>query len=114
MTPIDFAALGRLDAEATPGPWRVEDAHDLWREVRHGYGPNNRMVVDCAIGEDGPLIAALRNAAPDLLAVVRVLDEIIRVVDRDLTDFTQSPEDAAIEKRARAALSRFANLEEQP
>lgn len=67
----DLAKLAALLKAATPEPWRVENAHDLWREIRHGYGTTNRMVADCLVRDDGPLIVAFRNAGDDLVAVVQ-------------------------------------------
>ena len=56
---------------STPGPWRIEKAHDLWAEIRSGYGLSNIMVADCVNEANARLIAA----APDLLAALQACDE---------------------------------------
>lgn len=100
--PIDFAEHGRMLEKATPTPWRTEAAHDLWKEVRHGYGFANRMVVDCALGEDAPLIVALRNSIEAYRAVVLEAEYLVK---------TGNPEAKA---RLRAALAAFKNVEARP
>ena len=58
---------------------------------------------------------AMRNAMPALIAAVRALREIVARVDVDIAsgiEFEQSSDDAALEKRARAALAAFDFKEE--
>lgn len=67
MTTI--ARLRELLDEATPGPWRLTP-DDLDRDI---VGPDDSTVIayDPLLDPaDAELIAALRNAAPALLAVV--------------------------------------------
>lgn len=66
--PLDLDALERLEKAATPWPWTVESGwlhnrSDSWRR------------------EDAPLMAALRNAAPDLIAAARERDKLKARVD---------------------------------
>lgn len=105
--PIDFAEHGRMLEKATPTPWRTEAAHDLWKEVRHGYGFANRMVVDCALGEDAPLIVALRNS-------IESYREVVLAADRALAWFDeQEPNGGGIVREGlRAALAAFKNVGE--
>jgi hypothetical protein len=58
-------------SEHTPGSWRVEKAHDLWAEIRSGYGLSNFMIADCV----NPANARLIAASPDLLAALKACDE---------------------------------------
>lgn len=74
--PLDLAELRRLEAAATPGPWvpqsRDDGTSEPWYLDTHAYedGPEPvwappQYPVSLA---DARLIAALRNAAPALLA----------------------------------------------
>ena len=62
--------LRELYEKATGGEWRVEKVHDLWVEIRKGYGFSNTMVSDCLKIEDARLIVALHSCFPELEAVV--------------------------------------------
>jgi hypothetical protein len=92
-TPHDFAALGRLDAEATPEPWKQLAVTMVARSDR-GFLPHDRA-----------LIAALRNAHDAYRACVLALAELVARLDMDV------PVDAMVQ-RARAALARFTNITE--
>ncbi len=83
--PIDFAALGRLDAAATPGPWsRFHDdspghtckCGQIWSEHELLFSPDRSDNYPVDRVDDGRLIVAMRNALPDLLAVVRELADV--------------------------------------
>ena len=63
-----------MEAQHTPGPWRVEQAHDLWLEIIAGEGLRSSMIADCVRKRNARLIAA----APDLL---EALEEVVRVFD---------------------------------
>lgn len=87
MSDLDLAELERLEADATPGPWRA------------GYV--EREHVFCAVGAsmahervllrlnthfprnntDSELIAALRNAAPQLIADAKRLRDIVEALE---------------------------------
>lgn len=100
MTPHDFAALTRL-----------MDASDICWVGRDPWDPAD--FADCGCSPPAAeFMAAALNALPDLLAVVRVLADIIARIDKDGEPFVQSPEDAALELQARAALARFSNIGE--
>lgn len=69
--PIDFAALGRLDAVATPGPWsRFHDdspghtckCGQIWSEHELLFSPNRSDNYPVDRVDDGRLIVAMRNA----------------------------------------------------
>jgi len=76
---IDLDALERLLAEATPGPW-------VWREwgIDYGFvGPGDKTTIlfgeqsEGAVEADDPdalALVALRNAAPELIALARSAD----------------------------------------
>lgn len=71
-------------AEHTPGSeWRVERVHDLWVQIRTGYGYTNRMVADCVRVDDARLIIA----APDLLAAC---EEFVRKCENGEARSTRS------------------------
>jgi hypothetical protein len=92
-TTHDFAALGRLEAEATPEPWKQLAVTMVARSDR-GFLPHDRA-----------LIAALRNAHAAYRACVLALAELVARLDMDV------PVDAMVQ-RARAALARFTNITE--
>lgn len=79
----DLDRLAAMDSVATPGPWQVEcedgvpflAAADRAYATIARYGVNNDRNV-----EDFEFLAALRNAAPALIAELRRLREVERVV----------------------------------
>jgi len=86
--PLDLDELERLEKAATPGPWSFKGTGGLHMDgARDGWmveGPHNgkrwpRIARDAAPyrerGENPALIAALRNAAPALIAEIRRLRE---------------------------------------
>jgi len=92
--------LKRLDAEATPGPWRDTD-YGVER-----VGVYGEIVEDPRMGEpDRALIAAARNALPALLAVAEAA-EAIHVNHRDYGHVDESWYEAL--------RARLAELEAQP
>ena len=77
---LDLDELERLLAEATPGPWRGEENGDgylmhrsrpevVLGRIAHG---NSRV--------DAVFVAALRNAAPHLLALARAAERFAAAV----------------------------------
>lgn len=88
---LDLDALEALEAEATKGPWKVGQPHGA---DKRGYSVNINaphhaalaevvwtMIDDILHGKSSPekeanakLIAALRNAAPDLIKAARMLE----------------------------------------
>lgn len=85
---LDLDRLSELEAKATPGPWRVSHCEDVTIEAEHD--PTIHLTV-AAIGdetddrviEDATLIAALRNAAPALIAAAREA-ETLRALLREM------------------------------
>ena len=78
ITPVALEALAELESKATPGPWRAR-AH---RDASMPY-PHLNLIVGIPENspgwkhhEDAALTAALRNAAPALLAAARRLTEL--------------------------------------
>ena len=88
MTTIDD--IEALLARATPGPWYHHEGDIMVGPLNHGYGPK----IASANYDGGPcrneiagflpetvrraaLIVALRNSAPDLIAVVRAAAESV-------------------------------------
>lgn len=82
MTTID--EIEALLARATPGPWRVDqEGHSDWWQVESVDGQRafsdgsayGEYSEDCD-ADTRDLIVALRNAAPDLIAVVRAAAKV--------------------------------------
>lgn len=112
--PIDFAALGRLDAAATPGPWtRKKPANDSdgWPTgVAVAGTPGRQTIYATPSGGSFPssdcdLIAAARNALPDLLAVVVAAKALADAVNGG--KFTRADD---LLPKLDAALARFRNV----
>lgn len=66
MTAEELDALEALVSGMSPAPWRFDTAEDLLVGAR---------------GADRPAIAALRNAAPSLIASARALESLRPLVD---------------------------------
>jgi ribosomal protein S27E len=76
MTPLDeLERLFKAANEVTNGPVRKERAHDLWVEVRAGFGLSNRMVADCMKEREADLYVFLRNHAEALIEAARAAEE---------------------------------------
>jgi hypothetical protein len=107
--PLDLDALARLESRATAGPWRVvlddsESATTVWQVCTSTDHParddsDHMVVYDCCADgglhgkpwyreADAEFIAALRNAAPELIRLAREADRLRPVVDaaRELLD----------------------------
>ena len=97
---VDLDELERLEREATPGPWKAdtEDVGDcvVWApEIKDGDGDSSFVsnIGRSRIGavgvafdheaDDCRLIAATRNALPDLLAELRTLRARVAEMERD-------------------------------
>ena len=65
MTDAEIAALAELERKATGAPW-IYDASEGWGYITDGEGNLATDVDD----EDGPFIAAARNAVPRLLDTI--------------------------------------------
>jgi hypothetical protein len=80
-----LARLRRLDAEATPGPWRAGDGEDidprrrtLWASFDESLlcsDPHSRL-ERFIYRQDVDLVVAMRNALPALLRVVQAAEEL--------------------------------------
>src|SRR5262249_55384626 len=90
-TMVDIEELTRLEQAATPGPWTTEAglkfSGENWLlaslgngydDLDHWVTPDHIRCSDMGGGaaEDAALIAAARNALPDLLAELRRLREL--------------------------------------
>jgi hypothetical protein len=100
---LDLDELERLEREATAGPWQPDNEHrNVLRDVegysllttdRPSYGTQSEFGAFTQ-DEDAAFIAALRNAAPALIARARRADELeaeLQAVKDSLTA-TNSPE----------------------
>lgn len=102
--------LRKLEKKATPCTWRVNRVHDLWVELQHGNGLSKTMLADCLTEDDANLIAALRNAAPALIACAEALERIEAMAVRPKCICGVITGTAAIQHCAREALRRLEEL----
>lgn len=87
-TPEREAALEKLCAEATPGPWERVDDNECTRDGRSDGPPAQEIhfregwpLARCTIyskPEDATFIATARTDLPDILAHTRKQSEVIR------------------------------------
>ena len=88
-----------MEAQHTPGPWRVEQAleqaHDLWFEIMAGEGLRSSMIADCVRKRNAALIAA----APDLLYALKSAKWML---ERDSID----PQKMAVIEQCEAAIAK--------
>jgi hypothetical protein len=90
-TPLDLAELRRLEAAATPGPWaaavgsgskrRKQQIALIGRADMRGQGEAGCIAVLAGVpathrADDAELCAALRNAAPSLLAAAEAVQRV--------------------------------------
>lgn len=77
--------LKKLEAEATPGPWKSSGADSGHKEVVNGgNGTHKYWIVDvCPEQADADLIAATRQALSLMLAVVEAITAHLKSVDED-------------------------------
>ena len=99
MAEIDLDELETLDKAATPGPWGLQtekemgDYGSVTGEYLTGIGTRLCEVVvynddyGNQVVQNGQLIAALRNAAPALLAEVRRLREANQRLQESLQEY---------------------------
>ena len=89
--------LKALEAAATPGPWPVGFIFWSLRQVEKSCNDTVYSHMDgaelsddesgrCPSKTDAPLIAAARNALPDLIAVAQKLDIWVRSLDAHYRD----------------------------
>lgn len=110
---VDLDELERLEREATPGPWELEERmrgygifagrfQDFGRGPERVHGLNLGHVSDLdANGEDNlALIIAARNALPDLIAEVRTLRARVAELEAD----RQAGRDRTLGARVREVL----------
>lgn len=107
----DYAALEALEKAATPGPWRVTENLDYWvtaAEPEAPIGDDEPLVAHCGdihwpnYEEKQPewrsnaeLIAALRNAAPALIAQAREAEALrarVEELEEELKPFAEQAE----------------------
>lgn len=74
---MTLTELRALCERATGKEWRVDKTHDLWSEIRSGYGFDNTMVADCLRSADASFIAAARTYLPLLIRIVEAQGAII-------------------------------------
>jgi hypothetical protein len=80
---VDIERLSQLIEQASPAPWRFDtEGYTTWLEFEH-EGADGGWQELCEMTEvapvqdaDAELIAELRNAAPELIAAYRNLEEL--------------------------------------
>ncbi len=107
--------LAELEHEATPGPIRVNKAHDLWLELRAGSGLSNTMVADCVSKPDGDLLTAARNSLPAMIEALRAAAEAIECVEWQAGQWGEPPVPCVRlseerMRKMRAALAKLAEI----
>lgn len=89
--------LERLEAEATPGLWRVCGRTHIEIEPeedgRSSAGITHRSERGFYMGADAALIAEARNALPALLEVARAARKVKAALDGQLGAHEQTPAD---------------------
>ena len=106
---IDLDELERLCREATRGPWE-----SLRTCVYFAHGIGGFDIANCPKPEtNAELIAALRNAAPKLIAMARLGKIAIRYIDRanDVADC--DPADRILSEWAAEVNAVLAAMQEQ-
>src|SRR5689334_14439323 len=92
----DYTELERLEAAATKGPWHAVNYADTWINLQDGpdYSDadllgscldDNEYKRDVPFGQavaNGDFIAAIRNAAPALIAKARAYDALLAANER--------------------------------
>jgi hypothetical protein len=72
-----IARLRRLEAEATPGPWSIEED---WALILNDATETRIATFQPNTGRDAALIATMRNALPDLLDRLERLERVAEAV----------------------------------
>lgn len=81
----DLDKLEQLEKAATPGPWNADYVQAAIRHLSRNVDPDYYCTEEQSLSgngdvfnrrEDGPLIAAARNALPALLAVARAAEAL--------------------------------------
>ena len=88
---IDLDYLEKLLAESeaySPGPWTVDQ--DAAFSVRDA---TNSGTADCATDEDERLIAAARNALPELIENSRALEQLVKAHEMLMKDLEAASEE---------------------
>jgi hypothetical protein len=90
---IDLDALEKLAAQATPGPWVANS----WGRVWYTPNPDSKQLVCDTMRNtvrnprrwraNAKLIAAMREALPELIAENRALQERVRELERQRDKF---------------------------
>jgi hypothetical protein len=89
-TPLDLDELDRLEKKASFGPWRIDynpdyspnlwvgndDVSSLMKWEPWTGDPENHEEIQQQDFDDAAFVAALRNAAPGLIAAARERDEL--------------------------------------
>lgn len=93
MPDLNIETLEALEQAATPGPWKFWDSHinEIEPEIA---GPDRTVIMRSRINEDADFIAALRNAAPALIAAAKEADELR--ADRDAANEIFNAQSATI------------------
>jgi hypothetical protein len=81
-------------SQHTPGPWRVNDKIAVVEQDK----PLGLFVADCRMTDEGRANARLIAAAPDLLAALKMLEEIDDAYGIDLNEQQRDQMHDAIRK----------------
>lgn len=87
LTAAEVAALEAAVGRMTPGPWTSEDG-EVWAANPAYPDEQSPVLIDAGFDRDG--IAALRNAAPVLIAQLREAMNHVRVAEDALVDILGS------------------------
>jgi hypothetical protein len=88
MTPEQLDELERLEKEATPGPWEY-----------FANGTLSGQYSDLACGlldEEGILIAAMRNALPELIRLARIGQAVEGTTQKKIEFLSTPPDDSGV------------------
>ena len=97
---MDIAELKKLESQATPGPWKADWSRNEEDPIFASFGPiheckdedgcdGNCDRSDCpmakAAKQDAKLLATLRNLAPELIALAKTSQDLIRDCGESMT-----------------------------